>query len=476
MKFSTRITKAVTSLALVSSLALAGCSAGTTATSASSSTGTTYSSTVAASGTSAISYDTHYSTDDLSWDSSTEVTIDLSNPTATEGVTVEDGVITITAAGNYRLCGTYEGQVVVAAGSEDVVRLILDNATITNSSGAAINAQEANEVIIYTAAGSTNTVEDGSTYSATGTEDPDAALFASTDLTLAGEGTLNVTGNYADGIGTGDGLTIAGGTINVTAADDGIKGKDYVDILAGTITVDATADGIKATNDTDSERGWVRLMDGTVTINAGDDGFKAERELEITGGSLTITDSNEGIEAQYITVSGGTVSVTSDDDGINATIPSTTESTENTTTTAQGPGGMGGGMMGVAVDATIYISGGELTVDVEGDGIDSNGTVSMTGGTVTVHGPSTGGNGATDAAGGFTVSGGTLVQTDAGDMFEGLEGAYAPRHHYCPTSRPPFRQEGNGLPGSFHRLAPHLYAPAPTTGKNMCQMVGDTYI
>lgn len=421
------MTKAVTSLALVSSLALAGCSAGSTATSGTSSTGTTYSSTVAASGTSAISYDTHYDADDLAWDESSEIEIDLDNPTATDGVTVEDGTITITAAGNYRLSGTYEGQIKIAAGDSDVVRLILENATITNDDAPALDAEEANELIICTAKGTTNTLTDGSTYTAATEEDPDAALFARVDLTLAGEGTLKVTGNYADGIATRDGLTIASGAIEVTATQHGIKGKDYVDILDGTVTVTAgtEGDGIKSTNDADAERGWVRLAGGTITIAAGDDGFKAERELEITGGSLTITDSNEGIEAQYVTVSGGTVSVTSDDDGLNATVPSTTESTENTTTTAQGSGGMGGGMMDAAVDATIYISGGELTVDVEGDGIDSNGTVSMTGGTVTVHGPSTGGNGATDAAGGFTVSGGTLAQTDAGDMFEGLEGAYA---------------------------------------------------
>lgn len=254
MKMPATLTKALTSLALVGALALAGCSAGTTASSSTSTTTTSSSSAAAtavatASGTtvaSVISYDT----DDLTWDASTEVTIDLSNPTATDGVTVENGVITITAAGNYRLTGTLaDGQVVVAAGEEDVVRLILDNASITNSDGAAIDAESTNETIIYTEAGTTNTIADGSTYAATGTEDPDAALYARTDLTLAGEGTLTATGNY------GDGLTIAGGTINVTAADDGIKGKDYVDILGGTIDVTATSDGIKATNDTDAERG-----------------------------------------------------------------------------------------------------------------------------------------------------------------------------------------------------------------------------
>ena len=421
MKMPATLTKALTSVALVGTLALAGCSAGTTA---SSSTSTTTSSSSAAatavataSGTtvaSVISYDTHYDADDLTWDASTEVTIDLSSPTATDGVTVENGVITITAAGNYRLTGTLaDGQVVVAAGDEDVVRLILDNASITNSDGAAIDAESANETIIYTEAGTTNTVADGSTYAATGTEDPDAALYARTDLTLAGEGTLNVTGNYGDGIASGDGLTIAGGTVKVTAADDGIKGKDYVDILGGTIDVTATSDGIKATNDTDAERGWVRLLDGTVTISAGDDGFKSERELEIAGGTLTIEESVEAIEGQYLTISGGVTNATSSDDGINATIPSTT-----TTTTS-------GGGMNQVVDASISITGGELTLNVEGDGIDSNGTAEISGGTVIVNGPSTGGNGATDAAGGLTITGGTLIQGDSGDMFEGMEGAYA---------------------------------------------------
>lgn len=424
----TRLTYMLTSAAVAGALALAGCSATTSTTSANTATSSSVSSSASTSATavatssgatvtSAISYDTHYDADDLTWDTSAETTIDLSNPTATDGVTVKDGTITITAAGNYRLTGTLkDGQIVVAAGDEDTVRLILDNATITNSGGPALDAESANEVIVSTASGTTNTLTDGSSYTATGTDDPDAALFARTDLTLAGEGTLKVTGNYADGISSSDGLVIAGGTINVTATDDGIRGKDYVDILGGTVEVTAQSDGIKSTNDTDAERGWTRLLAGTVTISAGDDGFKSERELEIAGGALTINESNEAIEGQYLTVSGGKTTVTSSDDAINATIPSDGSSTSS--------GGKGGGM-NQAVDAWIAISGGEITLNTEGDGIDSNGTAEISGGTVVVNGPSTGGNGATDATGGLTVTGGTLIQGDSGDMFEGMEGAYA---------------------------------------------------
>lgn len=487
MKKSNMI-KSATSITLLAALALTGCSAtsasNTSATSAISTSTSSDSDTKSKTADSfstdvkngaKLAEDTHYSAKDLTWDSSSEVTIDLSNPTATDGVTVSDGVITITKAGNYRLSGTYSGQVKVEAADSDMVRLILDNATITNSTGAAINVVEADEVVIYTASGSTNTVSDGSSYSDTASGSPDAAIYSKSDLTLAGEGTLKVEGNYEEGIHTTDGLVISSGTLEVTAANTGIKGKDYVDILDGTVTVAATKDGIKATNDTDGNRGWVRLSGSTVNISAGDDGFKAERVLEISGGTLNITESNEGIEAQYINILDGTVNVTSSDDGINASYStsssSSTESTSSSTTqtsqtaqsnqTAQntqsgqsaqgnaaqggqggqppaggqapsgnmgqppagGGGGAGGGMGGgggtfEVVDATINIAGGTITVNANGDGIDSNGTATLSGGALVVNGPFTGGNTSLDTNGDLLLNGTTVVAGNSGDMFE----------------------------------------------------------
>ena len=489
MKKSNMI-KSATSITLLAALALTGCSATSASNTSATATSATSTSASSTSGTTSevadsfstdvkngakLAEDTHYSAKDLTWDSSSEVTIDFSNPTATDGVTVSDGVITITKAGNYRLSGTYSGQVKVEAADSDMVRLILDNATITNSTGAAINVVEADEVVICTASGSTNTVSDGSSYSDTASGSPDAAIYSKSDLTLAGEGSLKVEDNYEEGIHTTDGLVIASGTLEVTAANTGIKGKDYVDILDGTVTVTATKDGIKATNDTDGNRGWVRLSGGTVNISAGDDGFKAERVLEISGGTLNITESNEGIEAQYINILDGTVNVTSSDDGINASYStsssSSTESTSSSTTqtsqtaqsnqTAQntqsgqsaqgnaaqggqggqppaggqapsgnmgqppagGGGGMGGGMGGgggtfEVVDATINIAGGTVTVNANGDGIDSNGTATLSGGTLVVNGPFTGGNTSLDTNGDLLLNGTTVVAGNSGDMFE----------------------------------------------------------
>ncbi|WP_257011377.1 carbohydrate-binding domain-containing protein [Rothia dentocariosa] len=448
-----------TSNALASGTAAADSSVGTTATTSSAiATDTAASnssfSTNVKSGEK-LDVDTHYSEQDLSWDASSETAIDLSNPTATDGVTVEDGTLTITKAGTYKLSGEYQGQIKVETADSDAVRLVLDNANITNSSGAALNVVNADEVILYSASGTTNTISDGADYTATGENDPDAVVYSKADLTIAGEGTLKVNGNHEDGIHTSDGLVIASGTLEVNAANTGIKGKDYVDILGGTINVTAQQDGIKSTNDTDEGKGWTRLSNGTVTVNAGDDGFKASRVVEISGGSLTVEQSDEGIEAQYINISGGDVNVTSADDGMNASLKTSdsesTDSSANTSDTAnqqqnnqqqgslpggqqngtsnqqqqgmgqppQGgmPGGGGGGTFEV-IDAAINVSGGHVTVNAEGDGIDSNGVTTLSGGTLIVNGPSQGGNAALDTNGDLLLNGATVLSGSTADMFE----------------------------------------------------------
>ena len=535
-----KILTSATSVTLLATLALTGCSttsnalaSGTTAADSSvGTTATTSSATATNTAASSSSFstnvksgekldvDTHYSEQDLSWDASSETAIDLSNPTATDGVTVEDGTLTITKAGTYKLSGEYQGQIKIETADSDAVRLVLDNANITNSSGAALNVVNADEVILYSASGTTNTISDGADYTATGEDDPDAVVYSKADLTIAGEGTLKVNGNHEDGIHTSDGLVIASGTLEVNAANTGIKGKDYVDILGGTINVTAQQDGIKSTNDTDEGKGWTRLSNGTVTVNAGDDGFKASRVVEISGGSLTVEQSDEGIEAQYINVSGGDVNVTSADDGMNASLKTSdsesTDSSANTSdaanqqqnnqqqgslpggqqsgtsnqqqqgtgqppamsgtsqdgtsqngasgtaqqqnntqnqgnqnmgqppampggnaqdgksqngTTGTGqqgmgqppqggmPGGGGGGTFEV-IDAAINVSGGHVTVNAEGDGIDSNGVTTLSGGTLIVNGPSQGGNAALDTNGDLLLNGATVLSGSTADMFE----------------------------------------------------------
>ena len=463
--------KTVTSVTLIAALGLTGCStaSGTTLTSGTSTVHSAVSGTTAGTSTSntaagqTLDAQTHYTNEDLTWDSSGEKTIDLANPTATDGVSVENGTITITSGGTYRITGEYSGQVKIEAAKTDTVRLVLDNAKITNSTGAAINVVSAAEAIIYTAAGTTNTVADEANYTATGDDDPDAAIYSTANLTLTGEGSLSVEGAYEEGIHTTGGLVIASGTLEVNAANTGIKGKDYVDITGGIVNVTAAQDGIKSTNTDDESMGFTRLSAGSVTVSAGDDGLKAPHTLEISGGTLNIEKSNEGIEAQYINILDGDVTVNSSDDGINASLKdsssdTSSDTTSGTATTGQqtqqnqngqvqqapagggaAPGGSqgstgqnqnmpqpptdgtmpgGGGGTFEVVDAAINISGGTVTVNAEGDGIDSNGTATFSGGTVTVNGPAAGGNNALDSNGDLLLNGGTVTAGSTADMFE----------------------------------------------------------
>ena len=471
--------KTVTSVTLIAALGLTGCStaSGTTLTSGTSTVHSAVSGATAGTSTSntaagqTLDAQTHYTNEDLTWDSSDEKTIDLANPTATDGVSVENGTITITSGGTYRLTGEYSGQVKIEAAKTDTVRLVLDNAKITNSSGAAINVVSAAEAIIYTAAGTTNTVADGANYTATGDDDPDAAIYSTANLTLAGEGSLSVEGSYEEGIHTTGGLVIASGTLEVNAANTGIKGKDYVDITGGIVNVTAAQDGIKSTNTDDESKGFTRLSAGSVNVSAGDDGLKAPHTFEISGGTLNIEKSNEGIEAQYINILDGDVTVNSTDDGINASLKdsssdTSSDTTSGTATTGQqtqqnqngqtqqapagggsAPGGSqgstgqnqnmpqppaggtgqlpadgampgGGGGTFEVVDSAINISGGTVTVNAEGDGIDSNGTATFSGGTVTVNGPTAGGNNALDSNGDLLLNGGTVTAGSTADMFE----------------------------------------------------------
>ena len=61
-----------------------------------------------------------------------------------KGAAVQGTVITISDAGTYRITGTLDdGQIVIDAGKDDAVTLVLDNANISCSNSAGIYAKQA---------------------------------------------------------------------------------------------------------------------------------------------------------------------------------------------------------------------------------------------------------------------------------------------------------------------------------------------
>lgn len=209
---------------------------------------------------------------------------------------------------------------------------------------------------------------------------------------------------------------------DTTVSTKGIKAGNALLIQQGTFVIDSADDAIHSNYS-------VTIDGGSFQLSSGDDGIHAEAYLNINGGTTTIAESYEGLEAAQIHISGGTTQVFSSDDGLNAAGGSSFELVDgllvlkdiSSSDTEQTFGGRGG-MFEVEDNCDITISGGNLTVTTSnGDGIDSNGSLNVSGGTVLVFGSSSGGEGALDYTGSSSISGGTLVALGSSGMAQSME-------------------------------------------------------
>jgi hypothetical protein len=290
-----------------------------------------------------------------------------------------NSVVNITAAGEYTLSGTLtNGQVVVNVGDEEEVQLYLNNAEITNDSGSAILVENAEKVVITLNAGTDNSVTDGTNYTGLDEDgEPDAAIFAHDDLTINGSGSLTIQANYSDGIESRDDLKITGGNISVTAVDNGLFGNNSLEIETAAAVITAGGDTIHSDGD-------IIIESGTLTLSSGDDGMHADGTLTINDGTIDIQESYEGLEATDVIINGGTIDIVASDDGINGAggNDSSTDDSTNGPRRDNFTGSQG----------TITINGGTITIAAagsgDGDGLDANGTITITGGDTVIKTPS----------------------------------------------------------------------------------------
>ena len=356
-------------------------------------------------------------------------------------MTIDGATVTVDEGGTYVVRGTLEdGQILVDVGDDDVT-LVLDGVDITHADGAAVAVMAADEALVLLADGSTNRLADGATYVFADPEvdEPNATLYSAADLVIGGSGALEVVAAHNDGIASKDDLVIADGLIRVSAVDDGVRGKDSVIVSGGGLVIDAGGDGIKADNDEDPDRGYVVVADGALAVTAGDDAIQAatsvtidggslelaagddgihgDLRVTVNGGSLTISEAFEGIEAEVIEINDGRIDVTSDDDGLNAT--SAEASTVADATVDDRGGRPGGRAPEVVGEHYVYINGGTISITTtgalaeQGDGIDANGHIVMTGGVVSISGATDTRNSALDYSGGtFEMQGGVLIGTN----------------------------------------------------------------
>ncbi|MFJ7978350.1 carbohydrate-binding domain-containing protein [Peribacillus sp. NPDC096379] len=178
-----------------------------------------------------------------------------------------------------------------------------------------------------------------------------------------------------------------------TSSGKGLKANEEVAIGGGSFKLDSLDDAIHSNNS-------VTIIGGDLKVATGDDGIHANTSILIKGGSIDITKSNEGIESNSITILDGKIHVKATDDGIN--ISAGDDKSDTSTEQAE--------------DSLLSINGGYVYVDAAGDGLDSNGSISMTGGTVIVNGPTNNGNGSLDYDKDFEISGGVLIAVGSSGM------------------------------------------------------------
>lgn len=241
----------------------------------------------------------------------------------------------------------------------------------------------------------------------------------------------------------------------------GIKLDGALYVNGGTFTINSADDSFHSNSD-------ATINDGTYTISSGDDGIHADSALLVNGGTITVTESYEGLEGLNITINDGKIDITASDDGMNAaggndasgfggrggdgfkgmqapdsarksndTSDNTSDNTQkpdDTSDTAQTTGNItvaaqkSGSTSDTAQDTDtasedemwMVINGGYVHVLAGGDGLDSNGDLTINGGEVYVDGPSDNGNSAIDYGdkSSFYINGGTVVAVGSSGMAE----------------------------------------------------------
>lgn len=337
---------------------------------------------------------------EIGYDEEKSAVITLTGESAScnsDAVEISGGRVTITDEGTYIIRGSLEdGMIVVNAGKEDKVQLVLDNTEITSKTSAAIYVLEADKVVITTALDSCNCLNNGGEYTAIDDNNIDSVIFSKADLTLNGSGTLEINAAAGHGIVSKDDLVLTSGTYCITAASHGLSGKDSVRIASGTYDIKSGKDGVHAENADDESLGFLYIANGTFNIEAEGDGMSASSYMLIEDGEINAETGGGSGEA----------AVQSDNQFFSkgGQYQSAFDSSEDTVSTK-----------GLKASVQLTINGGLFWLDTADDSLHSNGSITISGGTFTI----ASGDDGIHADSDVTINGGSI---DITQSYEGIEG------------------------------------------------------
>lgn len=306
----------------------------------------------------------------------------------------ENGDVTIQEAGTYELHGSLKGSILVDTKNE-VVRLVLKQASISAESGPAIRCSEGKKLILSLYEGTQNQLSDSTDHETT---EYDATIFVQNDLTINGSGSLVIEANIQNAIKAKDTLKLMEGNIQIQSTDNGIIGKDTLYVHGGSYQIKAEGDAIKSTYDKDDEKGDIIIENGEFQLESGQDGIQATRSLTVYNGSFHIESgggSENGVKAANAFQPGG----------FGHWNQPQSEAVEDSPSAK-----------GIKAEAQLTIHDGSFELNTSDDSLHANGDITINGGSLTL---ASGDDGIhSDQA--LTIQKGHINVTES---YEGLEGA-----------------------------------------------------
>ena len=255
------------------------------------------------------------------------------------------------------------------------------------------------------------------------------------DITC-GEDAVKSTNDSEEGRGF---VAIDGGNFTISAGDDAFHAETLFRITSGTVNVETCYEGYEGI--------VVRIDGGTTNITATDDALNAASGTSTEGADAlgqpgnadmagAVAGGNAGTSGAAPTgepaagaAGNGAQGGSAQGEAPSAPSGSAGAGDPNAAGDAAGAAGAGGmgadaGAGATAADSNckIIVTGGTTYVSAQGDGIDSNGSVEVTGGVLVVEGPTSSDNGFFDYDGSATITGGTVLMVGSAGMAQNFSG------------------------------------------------------